>query len=376
MASGMLGALHETLRTVPRRVAGRLVAVLAVACCLPACRTTQRDARESTVPSNASIERVLFAMGTDLRIQVSAADRATALAASELAVRAIEDTEARLSTWRADSELSQLNRTPIGQPFELSPTTANELGRALELARITDGAFDPTVGALVEAWDLRGEGRIPGDQDLAAAMARTGFEHLELNGLMATRHADVQLDAGAFGKGAGLDAAIVALRRTEATSAMVDLGGQLAYLGSAPRATPIANPRDRAKPAVLIHQVRGSIATTSNSERSIAVGVVRVGHILDPRRGQPAPNFGSATVVADRALDADALATAAFVLGPTCALFEQRHDTVVWLLANRNDPPVVHHTSSLIGRVETLPLLPDSALPDGEEAPGTPPSTN
>ncbi len=355
-----------------RRTRGTVVVTVLLSWWLSACGSTV----SSAATSDAQIERVLFAMGTDLHLLVTAADRATALNASEVVVRAIEATEARLSTWREDSELSRLNRTPLGQPFELSAPTARELARALELARITDGAFDPTVGALIEAWDLRGNGRVPSDDELAAALARTGFEHFELNGNWITRHADVQLDAGAFGKGAGLDAALLALADTDAVHARINLGGQIALLGSTRQDIEIAHPLDRPTPAAVLSIDHGSVATTGNSERSVQVDGTRIGHVLDPRTGRPARDFGSSTVVAASALDADALATAAFVLGPASPMFEARGDRVLWILATNGTDSSAVHTSNLTGHVRLLKEHADQVPPDGDTAGGIPRSTN
>jgi len=99
--------------------------------------------------------RSAHAMGTRLTLEVSAPDRAMALAASEAALDAVEVAEARLSTWRRGSELDRLNRAVVGEWVGVSPELARELAIALEWAVQTDGAFDPVVGSLVSAWELR-----------------------------------------------------------------------------------------------------------------------------------------------------------------------------------------------------------------------------
>jgi len=107
----------------------------------------------------ARVERRLSAMGTWLDIEVVAADRPLALAASERAVRALETCEARLSTWQEDSELAHLNRAAVGEVVTLSSELAADLGRARDFWRATEGAFDPGLAALVAAWGLRSGGR-------------------------------------------------------------------------------------------------------------------------------------------------------------------------------------------------------------------------
>ena len=272
-------------------------------------------------PGPAPIVRRLAAMGTGLTLEVEATDRPTALRASEAAVRAIEAAETRLSTWRDDSELAALNRAPAGKALDVSPALAAELGAARDLWEATGGAFDPGVGPLVAAWDLRGAGRVPSQDERARALAASGLRHLRLEGSRATRlHPDLVLEEGAFGKGAGLDLAIAALRAGGATRAIVDLGGQLAFLGPGPFEARVADPRRREREVLALALDGGSVATSGNSERGREVGGARIGHLLDPRTGAPAPDFGSVTVWAPDGLAADALATGLFVLGPDAAL--------------------------------------------------------
>lgn len=272
------------------------------------------------------VDRVVAAMGTTLEITVEAADRAAALAASEVAVRALAAVEARLSTWRTDSELQRLNAAPPGERFPLSEELAAELGIARDLWRLTGGAFDPAIGPLVRSWGLRTGGRVPGAGELRDAVAASRFENLVLAGRTATRRdARVNLEEGAWGKGAGLDAALRALRADgRAASATLNLGGQVAVYreagGREDWTLALADPRRRDRAVLALTIDQGSVSTSGNSEHGIEVGGRRYGHLLDPRTGQPAADFGSLTVWAPGALAADALSTALFVLGPQRAL--------------------------------------------------------
>jgi thiamine biosynthesis lipoprotein len=267
-----------------------------------------------------TVERRLGLMGTTLDLTVEAPDRATALAASEKAVAALEVAEARLSTWRDDGELARLNRSPVGVPFHLSPALAAELRAAQECWAATGGAFDATVGPLVAAWGLRSGGRLPSAAELRQALAATGMDGLALRGETAVRlRPGVSLEEGGFGKGAGLKAAVAALAASGATAASLDLGGQLAVFGPGRRELAVADPARRDRPVVALTIDRGSVATSGNSERGIRVDGRRYGHILDPRTGRPAPDFGSLTVWTDDPLTADCLSKL-YVLGPERAV--------------------------------------------------------
>ncbi|MFT5286376.1 MAG: thiamine biosynthesis lipoprotein [Planctomycetota bacterium] len=307
-----------------------------------------------------TIHRQVTMMGTSLTIEVEHGTRALALAASEVAIQAVEVTEARLSTWKTDSELSLFNRSPLGSQISLSPELTKELSRAIELWNRTEGAFDPAIGALIEAWALRTNGRVPTSPERQASLLPGGIGSLRwssskalasnlLQGQIATRHhANLRIDAGAFGKGAALDQAIDALRAAGVKSAKLDFGGQIAVFGRAATVS-IADPRDRRTAVLSLRLETGSLATSGNSERSVLIDGVRYGHLLDPRTGSPAPDFGTATVIAPDAFTADALSTGFFVLGPERALkiAEQLQDVELLILDTRGPELRVLTTSGL-----------------------------
>src|SRR5688572_29597641 len=108
-----------------------------------------------------TVERESYLMGTTLRIAVASEDRASGIAAIESAFGAVRRVDDLLSTWRDDSEIARLNRAPANAPVALSAELYALLREAVHWSRETGGAFDPAVGALVDAWDLREAGRIP-----------------------------------------------------------------------------------------------------------------------------------------------------------------------------------------------------------------------
>jgi thiamine biosynthesis lipoprotein len=292
-------------------------------------------------PRPEVVERRLGLMGTELEIRVEAGTRAAALDASEGAVRALEAAEARLSTWRDGSELSRLNRTPVGTPIQLSPRLTAELRIVRHWWRETGGAFDPGIGALIAAWGLRTGGRVPTVKEREEARAAGGLVALALADGRATRlRPGLRIEEGGWGKGAGLDAAVEALHGGRATAAMLNLGGQVAVYGGEGQGTswtvPVADPRDRQRAVVALTISSGSIATSGNSEHGFERDGVRYGHLLDPRTGAPARDFGSLTVWASTALAADCLSKL-YVLGPEGALAWARVHPGVEVLALRTD---------------------------------------
>ena len=341
------------------------------------------ESREAGSLAGASaVERRLVLMGTEAEVRVVARDRVAALAASEAAVRALEAAEARLSTWSEESELARLNRGPVGEPVALSPLLAAELAAAEACRRETGGAFDAGVGPLVDAWGLRTGGRLPQPRELAAARAASGGHGLELreDRTAVRRRPGLRIEEGGFGKGAALDAALAAAAAVPGVEGVwIDLGGQIVALPGGRLAAPtpgaftgsagterrderpvdsrqvvgeelvssrveveaaiahpadrdrplmaldlaIAHPADRDRPLVALEldpSAGGSVATSGNNERGITVAGERRSHLLDPRTGEPAPDFGSLTVWAPTALRADCLSTGLYVLGPEAAL--------------------------------------------------------
>jgi thiamine biosynthesis lipoprotein len=321
-------------------------------------------------PAPVAVERAAFLMGTRLELRVEGESRQAALAGSEAALDALEAAEARLSTWRDDSELSRLNRSPAGASFATSSGLWRELRTAVECNALTAGAFDPSVGPLVAAWGLRTGGRQPIPAELDAALAAVGLDALELRDprTLVRRRDDLVLEEGGFGKGAGLDDAIESLAATSGvTAAVLDLGGQVT-VWRAPRASvaeplsfAVADPVRRSVPVVALTVDRGSLSTTGSSERGITVGGRRYSHVLDPRTGMPATDIGSVTVWAPSALLADCLSTGLYVLGPGAIERWAAAHPEVGVLLLRRDP--VRGTrralasAAFAGRI--TPLVPD-----------------
>lgn len=359
---------RPTLHPTPGPALPGVCAVLLVV--LLAAFGTPAAADAGTVDS-ATVERGLLLMGTRATLRVEAVDRAAALAASEAAVRALETAENRLSTWSsggAVGELVRLNRTPVGEPVTLSPALADELRRADVCRRATGGAFDPGIGALVAAWGLRSGGRVPEAAELDAARA-VGGEALELrdDGTAVRRAEGLRIEEGGFGKGAGLDAALAVLEGDPAVvAAEIDLGGQVAVLrragtgSAAPATVDLAHPEERGRTVARLEIAGGSVATSGNAERGLTLDGRELGHLLDPRTGRPAPDFGSLTVWAPGALEADCLATGLYVLGPERALaWAESHAGIEAAVARvtgaeAGETVEITITSGLAGRIAAL----------------------
>ncbi len=269
----------------------------------------------------ASHEEARLIMGTLARVHAWAATESAAEAAVHAAFAAFVHVDSTLSTWRPDSELMRINAQAHQRPVPLSTDAYTVINAALEMARRSEGAFDPTVLPLVELWGFRAEGAVavPSDSALGETLKKIGHQRVELDPLRRTLRfhaAGVRLDLGGIAKGYALDLAARAMREAGATGALLDLGGGLLLFGAGPE--PLVAIVDPLRPGTTLGELvlrEGAVATSGQYERNRQAEGESWGHILDPRDGRPCRGLLGVTVVAHEALLADAAATACFVLG-------------------------------------------------------------
>ena len=260
-------------------------------------------------------ERQVFLMGTRATLSTREPSRVVAVETLDRMLATLESTDQELSTWREDSLLSQLNRQPVAEPWAAPDSLCQLLLELTGWSRRTAGAFDPVVGSLIEAWGLRDEGSLPSRAAVEVARERAGLGRIAVDATPCsmTRLADATIDAGAFGKGVALDR-VASLD----VSGLVDLGGQVAVFGESPAGgwpIRIAHPGDRQTPVVKLELTQGSLAVSGGSERDRWVDGERIGHIVDPRTGKAVSRPWSVAVWHERALAADVITTALYVMG-------------------------------------------------------------
>ena len=305
-------------------------------------------------PSETRLTRARYLMGTVLEIDVFGPDALRLDRGVEAAFEAVDSTERRLSNWRADSELSRINRQAFRHPVVLSPETWRSLSAAFRLAEETDGAFDPTVGAVtLDSGGLAGEGgRSP------ATPGSVGWRFVALDPdrrTVALDNARAAIDSGGFGKGEALDRAASILKRRGAVVGRLNFGGQILLFGTetatgraaALGRVAIAGAASRPEPPLELSIGDGSLSTSGDSEKP--------GHLIDARTGRASLFHGSVTVLAHTALRADALSTALFVLGPKegIAYADRRGIPALWMENAR--PPHPGLASRSFARLASLP---------------------
>lgn len=239
---------------------------------------------------------------------------------------ALTDVDARMSMYRADSELSQLNRQPAQRPLVLSAELFALLETAQQVAALSDGAFDVTVAPLVETWGFGVEKRqaVPDAARVQREQRAVGWRDLRIDAATrtATKARDgMRLDLGGIAKGHGVDRAAAALDALGVADYMVEHGGEVRTRGRNAAGQPwrigIEQPDalpQRARWAVPLSGL--SMATSGDYRNYFVDNGQRYSHAIDPAQGRPIRHaLCSVTVVAEDCTRADALATALIVLG-------------------------------------------------------------
>jgi thiamine biosynthesis lipoprotein len=289
-------------------------------------------------------------MGTVCRITLSGPIPKIALSTLRKEIdAALADVNDRMSVWNPDTEISKFNRFVSTEPFPVSPEFAEVVQRALAFSEMTDGAFDPTVKPLVDRWgfgsavvpiptgnrdygetgrSLRQQqsGNAEGEEALDQIMQTVGWQKVRLeSGALIKSHPHLQLDLAAIAKGYGVDGVAAVIRTSGRTNFLVEIGGEIVAAGTSPSGKPwrigIESPEPGKAFGEEIFQIielSDLAMATSGDYRNFQLRAdgTRYSHIMDPRTGKPAvSDVAAVTVIAERCMDADAVATALFVMG-------------------------------------------------------------
>jgi thiamine biosynthesis lipoprotein len=268
-------------------------------------------------------------MGTTFAVRLGAQMDDEALAALEADTRAVlQAVDSRMSTYDPASELSRFNHGRETGWQILSPDTTAVIERALSVSRSSAGAFDATVGPLVNLWGFGPDGEpggAPGEREVAAARERVGWWQVEVDGrahAVRKRRADSYLDLSGIAKGYGVDAVAGLLDSRGIGDFLVEVGGELATRGARPGGdawrVAIEQPVPGVRRVQRLVDLRGrAIATSGNYRNYFDEAGRHYCHAIDPRDGHPVVHaLASISVIADSAIDADAVSTALMVMGP------------------------------------------------------------
>lgn len=266
-------------------------------------------------------------MGTRWSASVDA-DNATDLAALHLDLAAaVAQVDEQMSPWKPNSDLVRLNRAPVDAWVDLSAEILEVLNCALDVRRLSAGAFDPCAGALVDAWGFGAMRDAPDAQAIRAARQSTPLAaheclELDLRSGRARKRASFQLDLCGIAKGYAVDRMVKVLHQHGVRHALAALDGELRSVScqasGEPWAVALERPEEGQRAVHGVIELEDlAVATSGDYRHYLEVGGTRLAHTMDSRRCAPVNNaVASVTVLARTCMQADAWATALLVAGP------------------------------------------------------------
>ena len=260
---------------------------------------------------------------------------------------ALEQVNAEMSTYRPESDLSRFNAADAGTLMALPADTVKVLSAAFAISSMTDGAYDVTVGPLVNLWGFGPDPdrfEPPSEDEITAAMARVGWQQLLLNDNELLQPGDVYVDLSSIAKGFAVDKVAELLESQGLKNYLVEVGGELRGSGKKPYGQPwrvaverpIAGVREVEKVVALTDM---AVATSGDYRNFFESDGQLYSHTLDPRTGYPVNHtLASVSVLHESAMMADGLSTAMTVLGPEAGMaFAKQHELAVFFIVRKGE---------------------------------------
>ncbi|MBN2416164.1 FAD:protein FMN transferase [bacterium] len=291
-----------------------LPVLLAAVALLPACR-------RAAAPAPYSHTRFLMDTIVTITVHDSGSAAVPVSEAVDRAFTVMADVEKTASAHLPESDLYRINAASFSEAV-VPPELGRIIAAALAVSEKTGGAFDPTLGRVKDLWPFTTPDPAPPDTAaVRSVLAFTGYRHLGIRGdTLSTSRPGMELDLGGIAKGRAIDLAVSSLREAGISAGIVDAGGDLRIFGTPPRKPfwniGIRDPRSGGEIFGVITTGEAAVATSGDYERFFIYNGKRYHHLLDPATGFPAAGTASVTIIAPSALEADAYATAVFIMGP------------------------------------------------------------
>lgn len=271
----------------------------------------------------------------------------------------LAEVDQQMSTWRADSDVSRFNLLPAGS-CQVMPAPVLELVRfGTQLSRDSDGAFDLTLQPLLDLWGFGAQSRgaqVPSAEQIAAARANTGYQHLRIEGQQLCKDVAVQLDLDSIAAGYAVDRIGARLTELGVASYLLNVTGELKVLGHKPDGSAwrvaLEVPRDDRQVARQVLALDGQGVSTSGDYRNyFEQDGQRYSHTFDPHAGAPVRHdLAAVTVIDPSALRADGLSTLLMVLGGERGLAYAEQADIAALFVRRSGQAFVSYPSSAFTR--------------------------
>ena len=269
--------------------------------------------------------RTQLILGTTVTIRIYEGATDAAFERSFERVRQIEERMSTNTTDYSSTELIEVNRAAGERPVEVSEDTFYVVSRALEYSRMTDGAFDVSIGPLVDLWGIGTEyAAVPPEEEIAERLELVDYRKVRLDAEEQTIYLPEEgmgLDVGGIAKGYAAEEVARILREEGIEHALLDFGGNILAIGVKPDGSRwkigIQNPQEsRGEFLGIVEDEEMTVVTSGDYERYFEKDGVRYHHIINSRTGYPArTGLSSVTIVADDSTEADTLSTAVYVMG-------------------------------------------------------------
>jgi thiamine biosynthesis lipoprotein len=289
-------------------------------------------------------------MGTTYSVKIPRLPKGVERQVLERDIAAILETvNAQMSTYRPDSELSRFNAGQSVSWAVVSPDTLAVVDEALRVSRLSGGAFDPTIGPLVDLWGFgpgSGPRAIPSRARIEAILPATGYRHVRTAAsppALGKDRRDIRVDLSGIAKGFGVDKVAEHLERVGVGYYLVEIGGELRGRGYNAQGSVwrvgIERPAALGTVQRVVRLGGQGLATSGDYRIFFERDGARYSHILDARDGRPVDHgLASVTVIAPTAMQADALSTALMVLGPEAGLeLARREGVAAFFIARKGD---------------------------------------
>jgi thiamine biosynthesis lipoprotein len=334
---------------------------LPILCLLIAAACAPRG--EVAVPPAELIERTHETMGTEVKVTLWTWNKSQAETAITSVFREFDRLDGLMSVWKEGSDIARLNSSAGERAVPVSPETREVLRIADEISQQTAGAFDVTFAALSGLWKFDTQdkdGTVPARADIVTRLPLINYRDLKVDdgaGTALLKRKGMRVNLGGIGKGYAVDRAVDILRRSGQRDFMIQAGGDMYVAGKRGDRTWRLGIRDPRGPAdsifAALELTDSTFSTSGDYERFFMKDGRRYHHIIDLRTGEPATRSRSVTLVTDRAVFADALAKAVFILGPDegMALIERTPGVQGVIVSAKNEVSV---SSGLRGRLTVL----------------------
>lgn len=275
-----------------------------------------------------TVHRTLKLMGSRFDITVVAQNEEIGFINIEEAAAEVTRIEKIISSWSPDSETTLINNNAGIKPVKVSQELFELIERAIQVSKITDGAFDITYASMDKVWRFDGTmDHFPTDEEMENSVKLVGYQNIVMDPDETTvflKKKGMRIGFGAIGKGYAADKAKELLVSKQVKAGIINASGDLTAWGT--KATGekwligIANPLDKDKVFSWLPIVESSVATSGNYEKYVEFNGKHYTHIIDPRTGMPATGIDSVTILSKSAELCDALATAVFIMGRDAGL--------------------------------------------------------